>query len=131
MALLDAGIHYMSLAEFRTKFVDKFPHSKRRKVIFDCFSSYAGVLLSTGIVTEIWLNGSFVTSKEEPEDIDAVAFFDQIKADKLKGVDTQIMDKLPFDKDRIDEIHKEYYTKAVAKLQFSTANLQGKCFGSL
>ena len=108
--MLEAGIHDMSLAELKTKFVDKFPHSNRRKAIFDRFSSYVSNLLTIGIITEVWLNGSFVTSKEEPGDIDAVAFFDEIKADKLNSAGSPVMAKLPLDKEQIDKIRKEYYT---------------------
>jgi hypothetical protein len=82
-SILPAGIHHMTLAEFGLKFVDQFPQSVRRKLIFDKFSQYLNIILNLDIVTELWLNGSFVTEKSEPGDIDAVAFFDVHKANSL------------------------------------------------
>lgn len=74
----------MTLDDFRLKFVDLFPQSVRRKLIFDKFSQFFKCLLGLGVVTELWLNGSFVTEKPEPGDIDAVAFVDTYKLNSLQ-----------------------------------------------
>jgi hypothetical protein len=81
--ILAAGIHYMTLEDFRLQFVDRFPHSIRRRLIFDKFSQFLEYILSESFVTELWLNGSFVTEKPEPGDIDAVVFFDESKSNRL------------------------------------------------
>jgi hypothetical protein len=44
-------------------------------------------ILRFGVITELWLNGSFVTEKPDPGDIDAVAFYDKNKLNDL--ADTQ------------------------------------------
>jgi hypothetical protein len=81
--ILPAGIHCMTLEEFRFKFVDQFSYSTRRRLIFDKFSQFLDKVLSVKFVTELWLNGSFITEKPEPGDIDVVAFYDESKSNRL------------------------------------------------
>lgn len=75
----------MALEDLKLRFVDPFPHSIRRGVIFDKFSQFLKDILCLNFVTELWLNGSFVTEKPEPGDIDVVAFYDADKANRLNG----------------------------------------------
>lgn len=72
--LLPAGIHQMTLAQLKTGFVDKFPGSKRREEIFQHFVDFLRFVTLIDVIEEIWIDGSFVTEKDEPDDIDAFAF---------------------------------------------------------
>lgn len=77
----------MGLEDFKQLFVDQFPQSARRKALFDKFLQFFEFILNLDIITELWLNGSFVTEKPEPGDIDAVAFVDKDKLKKQRGVE--------------------------------------------
>jgi hypothetical protein len=85
--ILPAGIIFMGLEDFKQLFVDQFPQSARRKALFDKFLQFFEFILNLDIITELWLNGSFVTEKPEPGDIDAVAFVDKDKLKKQRGVE--------------------------------------------
>ena len=70
--LLEAGFHVMSLAELRSRCVTAFPLSKSRSQIMDGLEKFVGMLRSEGIVGDLWIDGSFVTQKLDPEDGDIV-----------------------------------------------------------
>jgi hypothetical protein len=60
---------------FKTEFVDAFPRSDTRKAIFQNFSEYMGRLVPIiGTGFHQWIDGSFVTRKLNPRDIDFVTF---------------------------------------------------------
>jgi hypothetical protein len=58
-------------------FVDNFPESETRKDLFDNYLRYLDAFVKeiTPNFTQ-WINGSFVTQKENPKDIDFVTFVD-------------------------------------------------------
>jgi hypothetical protein len=64
----------MTIEEFKTIFVDKFKNSQSRKKIFDKYNKYT-LDFQTEIVQEFinWINGSYTTTKENPNDIDIVS----------------------------------------------------------
>lgn len=68
--LLAPGRHVMSLTELRAVSVDPFTTPKRRQALFDALTRLVSDLSDKGIICELWVDGSFLTSKEEPEDID-------------------------------------------------------------
>lgn len=62
---------------FKAEFVDAFPLSGTRRVIFDNFSEYVERLIPIiGKGFHQWVDGSFVTRKLNPRDIDVVTFVD-------------------------------------------------------
>lgn len=63
--------------ELKSSFVEPFENSVSRKLIFEDYVEYV-TLLKTIIPNEIiqWINGSFVTLKTNPRDIDLVTFVD-------------------------------------------------------
>ncbi len=72
--MLPAGLHDCSVQEFIDMFVDKFPTSQRRKMITDNLWDFAEEIFSVGVPYEIWVDGSFVTTKVNPNDADLVLF---------------------------------------------------------
>ena len=63
----------MSLDEFEVFFVEKFSNNGQRKQIFDNYLKFVNdfsAKVSSNFVQ--WINGSFVTAKEHPNDIDFV-----------------------------------------------------------
>jgi len=70
-------IIYTDWSTFRAEFVDAFPQSSTRQVIFRNFSEYIEKLVPIiGTGFHQWIDGSFVTRKLDPRDIDIVTFVD-------------------------------------------------------
>ncbi|TXR54151.1 DUF6932 family protein [Reinekea thalattae] len=72
--LLEPGLHDFELKEIGNHFLKNFPASKTRKLLIDGLNSYVGHLASIGTPVELWIDGSFTTNKENPNDIDLVIF---------------------------------------------------------
>ena len=62
----------MNMDELRQLCVDNFPHSEVRKILMDNFESIINELRKTNIKSEIWVDGSFLTRKPDPVDIDLI-----------------------------------------------------------
>lgn len=76
---LDGGIISVSnLSEIEEHLVKTFPNSKTRRRNFDAFCNFWNSL-DNSKVTRIWLDGSFCTTKTDPNDIDCVIFIDPIE----------------------------------------------------
>ena len=71
---LSAGIHDISVEEFEKYFVDQFSTSQNRRPLFECLLTFIRELFQSGMPYEIWIDGSFATSKVNPNDIDVIAF---------------------------------------------------------
>src|SRR6266404_1591008 len=69
--LLPIGRHALSLTELRALCVDPFPLSASRPRIMAGLEAVVQELNSVGIVGELWVDGSFLTEKVDPEDVDA------------------------------------------------------------
>jgi len=58
-------------------FVQAFPHSETRQRLFENFQNYLNSFQDEIFPWfEMWVDGSFVTLKENPKDIDVVTFLD-------------------------------------------------------
>ncbi|MBK8563297.1 MAG: hypothetical protein IPN76_08105 [Saprospiraceae bacterium] len=67
----------LTLTELSNVFVAGFPNSERRRWLFDNFERYLYRFQDELFPHfEVWVNGSFVTLVEEPNDIDFVVFLD-------------------------------------------------------
>lgn len=74
--LLAPGLRNMSLAELKILAVDNFPHSTARKSLWNSFVDLVVTpLANQGLACSIWVDGSFLTEKIEPNDIDFVVDF--------------------------------------------------------
>lgn len=73
---LEPGLHKMSVAEFKETFVDRFDTSLRRAVIFDSIVEFVKDICAKYNIVEIWIDGSYVTKKINPNDADMVVFFE-------------------------------------------------------
>jgi hypothetical protein len=73
-ALLPAGLHAKSFQELKTICVDSFaPISAKREILLNNLcSKILTPLSSTGVRCNVWIDGSFLTKKTEPNDIDLV-----------------------------------------------------------
>ena len=78
--LLPAGFHIKTLEEIKALCVDNFPTSMTRPVIFDNFVRHMiSPLVKMGMMCDVWIDGSFITEKENPEDVDILIEYDPTK----------------------------------------------------
>lgn len=72
--VLKPGFHEIKLDELESLFVKNFTTSQTRQRIFENFKKWEENLISQYDILEIWIDGSFVTSKINPNDVDLVVF---------------------------------------------------------
>ena len=70
--ILPIGFHPMTLEQLREVCVGRFPDSTTRGRIMDGLASVIDRLQRVGIKAEIWVDGSFLTAKRDPQDSDIV-----------------------------------------------------------
>ncbi len=70
------GIYKIDINTFIEKFVDSYPNSNTREKIFAGYCDYCKFLSSFNFVKRQWINGSYITKKIDPNDIDIVFFVD-------------------------------------------------------
>jgi hypothetical protein len=68
--LLRPGFHELDLAALRRMCVDAFPVSLTRAGLMTSLDNIARRIHDSGIKGEIWVDGSFVTEKLNPDDVD-------------------------------------------------------------
>jgi uncharacterized protein DUF6932 len=76
-SLLAPGIHVHTLASIAALAVVPFPGDLRRPVLFAQFGRWASVVQAANVSLRVWIDGSFLTSKPLPDDIDCVAWSPQ------------------------------------------------------
>jgi len=93
---LPAGFITPKLDEFKEHFVDNFRDSTTRQKIFNGYIRYNSKLDVIKVATIQWVNGSYTTSKVNPEDIDFVTHIDAIELDEseeIKEIFSKLTDK--------------------------------------
>jgi len=73
---LPPGRHKASVDEVRAALVDPFAGSSTRRAIFDWWTELRDALCELGALEAHWLAGSFVSDKEQPNDLDLVTVLD-------------------------------------------------------
>lgn len=71
---LPEGIHRASLEEVRNKFA-RMGRSDKRANLSDKVAVYVQTAKGSGLVERLYLVGSFVTAKEEPNDVDMIVAY--------------------------------------------------------
>jgi hypothetical protein len=71
-ALLSPGIHKLSLHQLYELTVMAYPPDSRRADLFGRFALFCNELTRLGVGGYTWVDGSFMTNKPEPDDIDCV-----------------------------------------------------------
>jgi hypothetical protein len=70
--LLPEGFHPMSLRQLRELCVVPFPNSTTRAMIMEGLESVCRRITGYRIPGELWVNGSYVTVKADPRDVDVL-----------------------------------------------------------
>lgn len=78
--LLQPGLHRLTLEEIKVLTVEAFPGSTKRADLFGRFLAWRSQLKQLGFSGCVWLDGSFLTEKETPNDIDLIMWSPMIEA---------------------------------------------------
>ena len=89
--VLPPGFCEYKLEEVEEYFVKDFKDSQTREMIFDGFKKWLKELYKVAVPEEMWVDGSFATSKINPNDIDVVVFLNYKNfSSELNGFLSQI-----------------------------------------
>jgi uncharacterized protein DUF6932 len=82
----------MALAEIEHRFVLTCPNSAKRRHLFQRLEEFIQAFLIAGIACEVWVDGSFLSEKEEPVDLDVTVILDADVAATLTEQQQELMD---------------------------------------
>lgn len=88
--LLSPGFHQYQLSELHATFVAPFTESVRRSMLLAGLLQFIEELKALSIRGELWFDGSFVTEKCDPDDIDLVVILDPVSLADLTPEQQQI-----------------------------------------
>ena len=88
--ILPPGTHDCSLKEAEKAFVSPF-HNSKRKELWDSFLQFLEWVKQLGIFEYVYINGSFVTDKPNPDDIDVILELPSPNA--IGNIDQRIFDQ--------------------------------------
>lgn len=74
--LFPLGFHHLWIADVERVCVEFFPLSTTRGLIMDGLTQFVQRLVDAKITGEIWVDGSFLTDKIDPKDVDIVVRID-------------------------------------------------------
>jgi len=100
--LLADGLHQMSVAELKQLCVMEFPLSKRREAIMRSLESLLAGLSSATVKAQVWIDGSFLTKKIDPDDVDLVVV--------IQEQDFSLSMTIPVRRDALVRIVKQEFT---------------------
>ena len=92
--LYNAGFNDISLDDIPNVFVEPFNPKDRREYLIKRFNVLLERFKETGLEAEVWIDGSFATTKPEPNDIDVIFFIDGNKANALSPDKQKILIEL-------------------------------------
>ena len=92
--LLDAGFHKMNTDMIYELAVKPFASSTRRKPLYECLKIFLTSLERTELSFIVWIDGSFCTDKQNPNDIDLVVLIDEEQFDSLSDSKYKILESM-------------------------------------
>lgn len=92
--LLSAGFHDIDINNLDEIFVDNFTNKTRRSHLVSQLRIFLGELSQVNAKFEIWLDGSFLTLKDEPGDIDLLIVYDKNQMNTLSINEKKIINSL-------------------------------------
>lgn len=85
------GIHPVTLAELQAVAVTPFLADARRAIIFASFKQWIQKLQSFEVHAILWIDGSFLTAKYGPDDIDCVMWNPSIAIDPTDAQKKEVL----------------------------------------
>lgn len=77
-SLYPPGFHDVDVLRLEESCIAAFsgPSREHRQHLLDRFKAFLSALRATGLRGSVWVDGSFTTEKEDPEDVDILIVFD-------------------------------------------------------
>jgi len=97
--LLPAGFHDIDIDKLDDLFVNNFTNNTRRSHLVSQLRIFLNELSRVNAKFEIWLDGSFLTLKDEPDDIDLLIVYDINQINALTVNERKIINSLLFNRD--------------------------------
>ncbi len=90
--LLPGGLHAVTVDRLRELCLTPFGLSQSRPVLMENLAAVIAELIRLGVPGELWVDGSFLTSKLEPKDVDMALrirgpFYDRATPEQRQAVD--------------------------------------------
>lgn len=92
--LLSPGFHHMSADDLKALVVDEFPLSVCRSALWDNLVELLNLLVAADLACDIWIDGSFLTRKIDPEDVDLVVNIGASISDNPTQEQREIIEKI-------------------------------------
>ncbi len=89
--LLAPGRHKVTAAEFKATFVEAFPASSTRAPLHTRWLRHRAAILGYVPIVSQWIDGSFVTDKADPGDIDVVTVMTEVDYNALTPVEQSVL----------------------------------------
>ena len=99
--LLSEGFKEISIWQLDSIFLEPFSEGERRRYLIDRLNAFISEFLSLGLNSELWIDGSFSTTKIEPQDIDILFLIDKNQVDNLDKRKAQLFEKLLFNREEV------------------------------
>jgi Family of unknown function (DUF6932) len=91
--LLAPGRHTMTLAEVEAVCVTRFQNNQRRRHLFHRLEEFIQAFLVAGVACEVWIDGSLLTEKPEPDDLDVTVILEPDVSEMLTNDQQQLVDQ--------------------------------------
>jgi hypothetical protein len=91
---LPPGVHPASVEEVHDVLVAGFPESKTRQEIFDQWQGLTEEIRQLVKIESQWLDGSFVSRKLDPRDLDLTTTYSGEEADALGRTEREVLSRL-------------------------------------
>jgi len=103
----------ISIDEFQENYVEPFDSNSSRKIIFEDYKIYLDDFQSEiSLNFKQWINGSFVTNRDNPRDIDLVNLVDfEIVEEKYDLIKSKFINREALNKYKIDAYLVRIYPK--------------------
>ena len=84
----------MNLNEVKLRFVDAFKNNQRRRHLFQLLEAFIQEILVSGIPCDVWLDGSLLTEKPNPSDLDVTVIVDDDVTNRLTPEQKALIDRI-------------------------------------
>jgi hypothetical protein len=71
-SMFPLGFHHLTMGDIEQVCVDLFPLSTSRAVIFSGLVTFVETLEAAKVPGQLWIDGSFLTEKIDPKDVDVI-----------------------------------------------------------
>lgn len=92
MPLLAPGRHKMAFADVQQLCVTMFDGNRQREVLYHHLEEFVQAYLRLQLPCEIWIDGSFMTEKPDPSDVDVLVQIDADVAERLSPEQRLLID---------------------------------------